>query len=439
MDTSTLFFAYCQKYFLKDNGTIAFVLPKTTILPSKQHIRFQKIGFSEIHDFTDVSPLFNVRSILLVRNNNVLTSTITPCSLYQGVLPKKNMEWDKASPNLTVKSGTWEFLDSGVQSEYYYDKFLQGATIVPRCFWFVQPDKTAATSKNAPYMETSDEALEESKEAWKMRLNGRLEKEFIFETILAKGILPFCITRTESVFIPLMKSKIKPYMVDGEALLSEGKTYAAKWMADAEKIWDEKDRKNSVALLKWLNYRKKITAQNVDAPYVLLYNTSGTNLAAALFIKKDHDNAETLINGFIAESVTYYFYPTSINEGDYLASILNSDIVNDLIKAFQPEGLYGPRHIHRRPFEVCAIPQFDNTNAKHTELANLGKECRLKMQGIGPDMKGRLGRLRTGSRKIMSHELSKINTIVIDLLKEQGQKSKVQSSIKQIDNQSELF
>src|SRR5205807_6903733 len=44
MDTSTLFFVHCSKEFLKPGGTIAFVLPKSVILPAKQHAKFQLLG-----------------------------------------------------------------------------------------------------------------------------------------------------------------------------------------------------------------------------------------------------------------------------------------------------------------------------------------------------------------------------------------------------------
>lgn len=77
MDTSTVFFRYCQREFLKKKGAIAFVMPKTTILPSKQHIPFQRMGVSEILDFSEITPLFNVRAVVLVhRNSQSLTSKI---------------------------------------------------------------------------------------------------------------------------------------------------------------------------------------------------------------------------------------------------------------------------------------------------------------------------------------------------------------------------
>jgi hypothetical protein len=51
--------------------------------------------------------------------------------------------------------------------------------------------------------------------------------------------------------------------------------------------------------------------------------------------------------------------------------LLNAPSVDAAIKSHQTRGLYGPRHIHRRPFEVCTIPEFDPGDANHLRLAEL--------------------------------------------------------------------
>jgi hypothetical protein len=236
-----------------------------------------------------------------------------------------------------------------------------------------------------------------------------------------------------------MKKRAGTHMVDSAALLAEGKPHAAKFMNALESIWNIKRSNDKMDLHNWLNYRNKITMQNVDAPLVLIYNTSGTNLAAALYIRDDQKDKIIKTNGFVAESVTYYEYLDRIEEGDYLCAFLNSTIVNDLIKAFQPQGLWGPRHIHRRPFEVCHIPEFDPNISKHTELSKLGEECRIKMAKFAPQLFGRLGTMRTDARKLIKDEINKINKLANILLNEQGQKVKAQSSIKKKTDQSELF
>jgi hypothetical protein len=66
MDVWSVFFLHCETEFLRQGGQIGFVLPKSAMLPAKQHIRFQQRGFKELHDFSGVRPLFKVRSCLVL-------------------------------------------------------------------------------------------------------------------------------------------------------------------------------------------------------------------------------------------------------------------------------------------------------------------------------------------------------------------------------------
>ncbi|MDD4051787.1 MAG: N-6 DNA methylase [candidate division Zixibacteria bacterium] len=421
LDTSTLFFVYSEKHFLKEGGTIAFVLPKTTILPAKQHANFQDRGVSEIHDFTGVSPLFNVRSVLVVRRAGDCRIDAIPYWLYEGTLPSKNMIWEKAAPHLKVVEQIYDFLPTDGKRSYYYPHFIQGATLVPRCFWFVQPDKEASASKTAPYVETGEAAFDEAKKEWQLNIRGRIEGKFLFETVLAKGILPFGILRTEPLFLPLQKAKDSVSMADSGRLIELGATGAATWMQETEKLWQKGSQSIERSLIQRLNYNQTLTRQNIGAPIVVLYNTSGTHIAAALYIRAEVTKGVLPSHGFIADAKSYYYYPESIDEGDYLAAILNSQIVNIAIKEFQPQGLFGERDIHRRPFEVCAIPKFNPKDPAHRKLSALGANCRNDIRPFMEQFSGGIGRVRSAVRDILKNEIAKIDALVVDLLKAEGQ------------------
>src|SRR4051794_19617639 len=77
------------------------------------------------------------------------------------------------------------------------------------------------------------------------------------------------------------------------------------------------------------------------------------------------------ISGYVIDSKTYYHYPSSEEEGHYLVGILNTDFINEAIKPLQPQGLMGERDIHRRPFEACDIPSFDEKNKLHRQIAKV--------------------------------------------------------------------
>src|SRR5439155_17469116 len=90
MDTSTLFVAHCEREFLRAGGSLGMVLPKTVILPAKQHLAFQRKGFSEVHDLTGVEPLFNVRACVVIRHAPYGPADV-PRFLYSGKMPRRNL------------------------------------------------------------------------------------------------------------------------------------------------------------------------------------------------------------------------------------------------------------------------------------------------------------------------------------------------------------
>ena len=418
IDTSTLFFVHCELAFLKPHGTIAFVMPKTTVLPAQQHLAFQARGISEIHDFSDVTPLFGVRSVLLVRNKREEGAKAIPRVTYSGILPVRNASWLQARSCLKRTEDTADLRIKKRTYSPYYPLLQQGATIVPRCFWFVQPAKDAALHRAAPYMESSDDALAEAKEPWEIKLEGRIERQFLFETVLGKGLLPFAVSYSEQVFLPIIKKKETFALASQEVLLEHGYDHAADWLANAEKYWNKLSSSDR-HLVGWLNYSQKLSKQQLDAPIVLIYNTSGTNLTAAVYFGEQAAKKQS--NGFAASHVTYYYYPSSAEEAYYLCAVLNSSVVNTLIKELQPQGLYGERHICRRPFEACSIPKYDSKNSLHASLADLGAKCTQSVLSYIPHLKGRLGQMRLDVRRIIAGELAKIDALVLRLLDEAGQ------------------
>ncbi|MCY4539403.1 MAG: N-6 DNA methylase, partial [Chloroflexi bacterium] len=69
MDLSTLFFAHARDRYLKDGGTLAFVMPRSVLTGAKQHRPFQRQGMTRILDVGNVSPLFNVPAAVLITSD----------------------------------------------------------------------------------------------------------------------------------------------------------------------------------------------------------------------------------------------------------------------------------------------------------------------------------------------------------------------------------
>jgi len=117
---------------------------------------------------------------------------------------------------------------------------------------------------------------------------------------------------------------------------------------------------------------------------------------------------------FIADIKTWFYDTNSEDEALYLCAILNSDVINELIKPIQTKGSFGERDIHRRPLMI-PIPQFNKNDEKHLRLAELSKICHEKVSKIQFKSKS-IGKRREEARKAVKEELKEINEIINDIL-----------------------
>ncbi|MGH9352851.1 MAG: N-6 DNA methylase [Terriglobia bacterium] len=423
LDTSTVFFAHAEREFLREGGKMAFVMPKSVILPAKQHLLFQKTGFTAIHDFGDVKGLFKVPACVLIRDSRSATENI-PITRWGGEIPRgeRNISWDQAKTILHPDKGKWSFLAESSAKSPYFPLVLQGATLVPRSLWFVEPRPQTGIGPGlilkAPSLRTATAARLGAKEPWKkLEIEGIVERECLFGTLLAEDLLPFAVRRLRLVVLPIAARKGRFAMLNQLDVLAEGALHASNWVGKAEKIWERRKKKEQPSIYEYLNYDQKITNQNPQQKFVVLYNRSGTNIAAALLSRSRQMRVGRLRpRAFVADFATYRYYADSEDHGLYLVGVLNSPYVNEAIKPWQTQGLQGERDITRRPFEVCPILMFDPRNSLHQRIVSVAREAREKMLKWRTRIKGNAAEARQAARKIVQAELESLDTLVAELL-----------------------
>jgi hypothetical protein len=419
MDLSTLFFMIARDRYLKVGGTIAFVMPRAVITGAKQHRPFQQMGFSRVLDMEKVAPLFNVPSCVMIQDGELHTNSI-PSKSYKAKLPKHEMELDEALPFLIEKESQTNFVDSNIRSPHYHPKFLNGATLVPRTLCFIARPK--ATLPFSPYVITDPSVVADSHALYKnIQLKGNLESPYIFTTLLSKYLYPFGFQKLNTVALPLVLEDDKLKFIWGMEFVERDTLWAKDWFEAAEAKWNELKKEDSkMTLLERWDYQRTLTNQNIKAPYKLLYNASGTNIAACVMNIPETDlsvyNLPSM--GFIIDVKTYYSDMPTLDEAHYLCAILNAPCVNEAIKAYQSQGLFGERDIHRTPFEACAIPPFDPQNADHLELARLSKEAHEATLFIrtAENIKGGIAGLRRLARESAQAQIDMIDKITERIL-----------------------
>lgn len=410
MDTSTVFYVKTADIYLSDNGIMAFVMPRSVITGAKQHEKFKmqkkpSMTIIKILDVEEVNPLFKVDACSVVAKKGGITNYPVPIMVLSGTLPEKNLRLKKAEKYLTLREGKYTPPMVEERKSPYYDKILEGANTVPRTLWFVEfVPGTFGLNPSTPQVKSL--VLPNAKEPWKnVMLKGEVEKEYIFLTVTGKSLLPF---KPEflPVVLPLKKDSRKLTILTPGDLRKDGNLKMANWLDEARNAWKKNATKTSLKNfpepMRYMNYHNKLILQKQNIRFYVVYTASGTHIAATVVdTKKIPDVQVGKVNispiGFVVDYTTFWFGTKNSEEAHYLVAILNSNVVDQMIKKHQPRGKFGPRHICRLPFEFN-VPQFDPQNTLHKQIAALGiqaskeaahlpKMSRLKMKVAMSSMK----------------------------------------------------
>jgi len=430
MEVATLFFCKSADIYLRDKGIMAFVMPRSVLTTAFQHIKFKKftkplLKLMTILDLENATPIFKVPSSVLIGIKGEKTEYPVKTKRYIGKLPEKNIKLAEAEKYLKVSEYNYKPPEISVTKSVYHKKIREGATLVPRNFWFVdfEPHPILGLDTNKPYVKSSKEVLKKAKEPWRdLVLEGNIEAEFIYATILGEGLLPFGFNLIP-VVLPIMPIHNAYRLLDIDELKNNGFMSMAKWLEKVQKYWEENRTDRSTerfsSVLDRLNYNSLLSTQKPYKRFVVLYNTSGTNLASCVIDKQDLPEfkimeAKIKPKGFIVESKTYSYETNNGIEAHYLCAILNSDILNEAVKPLQTRGLFGERDFHRRPF-MFPIKRFNENNALHIRLAELSKKCHAKVIST-KFKKNRIGDRRKEARNTVKDEIEEINKITLEIL-----------------------
>ena len=102
----------------------------------------------------------------------------------------------------------------------------------------------------------------------------------------------------------------------------------------------------------------------------------------------------------------------------YLCAVLNSPILDNLIKPMQARGLWGPRDITKKVWEL-PVPEFKQENKTHSHLAAVAERCSERVKDKIPTLTetGGIGRARSAVRQALKEELAEIDSLVKQILK----------------------
>ncbi len=375
IELGALFF-YAVTKFLKIGGKVFFINPKSVINGDHCFLfrSFSIFNDLEIWDFPSTKILFTIPHICLKATftGNIKGTSIKDKYPIKTKVFDDNIEFVENTLYSSLKiqaKGAKLILPiyqlkllSKLSHSMYKNQFHQGATLVPRTLVFFK-----IKNKNAQLVSISSDpdVRTTAKKEWNFIISEhQVEKSFIFKSYLNKNLVPFCLKKFNKVFLPIDNK----FQFDLNYLNMFPKARALYEEINDLYMNNKKSTTKTKGLFDNLNYWNKLTKQNHNKNFLVVYNASGSNLKSAV------------INNFkkniIVPSENYYLSSNSKDEAYYLSSILNSHIISNSIKIIKSS-----RHIHKRPFSF-PIPKFNSDNNDHQELARKGRKYHAAVQDM---------------------------------------------------------
>lgn len=376
-DLAGLFIARAVERYLATGGRFGFVVPNPVVDRDYwSGFRSGKFDSATNATFSASWDLRRVRPHLFPRGSAVIFGTRT---LTAGAMPADLEVWSGKAPAPHALAGAP--LDTiartpgravvGVASvgSPYAPRFAQGANLVPRLLFRVEPDDQSALGAPAGRRPVRSQRTVSEKVPWKKLspLTGAVEDQYIWPTILGEHVLPFRIAPPADFVLPLTR--------DGEVLGPSGNKIdrwpgLASWMRQADEIW-RNNQDGKLTLIKQIDHMKKLSQQAPFPGTRVVYAASGMHVSAAVL-----RNPRVVV-----EHGVYWAAVASPDEATFLVSILNTPSLTDLVR---PHMSYGKdeRHIDKNVWKL-PIPTYDLGDPVHLRIVELGDQLTDRVGEVG--------------------------------------------------------
>lgn len=258
-----------------------------------------------------------------------------------------------------------------------------------------------------------------------MKLEGTVESEFLYPTLLSADLVPFGHLPFRTAVLPILWEPEGYVMLTAAEARKQGYLGLAEWLDNCEVIWSQRrgDRPKQETIYSGLDYWNKLTRQR-RKQYTVLYPDVNRVMFASVLVGDDVSPARAEENAppsrFIAENAMYYADTDDKGEAFFLASLLSSPIIDKMLQSFRRKEQGGHPHVHKKVWEF-PIPCYDSSSPQHRRIALLGEESAAMVEGVlrGVTSRGdRVGLtgLRNRIRENLRDRLSEIDSIVKDVL-----------------------
>ena len=384
-DVAGLFFARSVDLYLEDGGVIGFVLPHSA-LQAGQYSKWRsgrwragKSGPSVQVDFT-LKPAWDLEQLKPNDFFPVPASVVFARKLPQEASGKPlagSVErWRGSAGADDVRRESAGITDTGAGGESPYGGYSrQGATIVPRCFFFVNETANTAIVQAAPTVTVNPRKGSQDKAPWKdldlTAITGQtVENRHLFNVHLGETIAPYVALEPLKALLPLKRGDAAiPTDDDGPGGIRLGgleRRMRERWKT-VSRLWeDNKALANNLNLLGQLDYMGKLSSQldwqrdSGSRPIRIVYTSAGQPTASLL-----HDE------NMVVDYKLFWVACKNTEEANYLLAIINSATLREAVRPLMSKGQFGARDLQKHLWKL-PIPEFDAAQELHVAIAEAG-------------------------------------------------------------------
>ncbi len=386
-DVAGLFFTRSVDLYLKHGGVIGMVMPHSA-LQTGQYSRWRTGKWKTVRDDIVLAADFTYKTAWDLEGLEPNDFFPIPASVVFAkrvglVDPGRPLvdeveRWSGAAgapyENNRVKAA---ITDTGQGTISAYARHSrQGATIVPRCLFFVEETENPAIIQARQTITVNPRRGSQDKAPWRdldlTALTGQtLEDRHVFDVHLGETVVPYATLAPLKAALPVRSgSRELPLDRDvpgGIKLVNLEWRMRQRWQTICE-LWERnKAAANRLSLSGQLDYYGKLTAQLEwqhnpgDRPVRVVYTAAGIPTAAVVSDDK-----------VLIESKLFWIACRGIEEANYISAIINSDALYADVAPLMSKGQWGARdlqgHLWRLP-----IPEFDPADGLHESIAAAGE------------------------------------------------------------------
>ena len=384
-DVAGLFFARSVDLYLREGGKIGMVMPHSA-LQAGQYSRWRSGHWHATHNGHTVAVNFGINlpwdlerlepndffpvpaSVVFGERRNVADRGIP--------LPRSVERWLGATGTDAVRREIVSLFDaSDTEVSPYNNYSLKGATIVPRCLFFVDEIENTALIQAPRSITVNPRRGSQDKRPWKdlnlaLITGTTLGEEHAFDVHLGETLVPYVTLAPLKALLPVKQGDselpIDEDSIGGVSLYGLERRMRDRWQI-INALWEEnKSPNNKLNLLGQIDYYGKLSSQlrwqrsPGQRPIRIVYSTSGRATAAVL-----HDDKA------IVESNLFWVTCRNMQEARYLVAIINSDTMYEAVQPLMAKGQFGARHLQKHLWKL-PIPEFDADDPLHTAIADSG-------------------------------------------------------------------